>query len=81
MADKKNKASEVKKATEEVTEEVKPVPKEDAYPIGDLIDASRAVFQVPPEVVVAALKPLGKEQMTVSEAQAAITNFMNKEVK
>lgn len=77
MAEKKNRTSDAKNTVEEV----KTVPHEDAYPIGDLINASRAVFNVPPEVVVAALKPLGKAMMTVSEAQAVINKFMNKEVK
>jgi len=54
---------------------------EDTYPVEELIAASREVFGVPQECVVAALKPLKKETMTVSETRAVIEKFMKKEVK
>ena len=54
---------------------------EDTYPVEELIAASREVFGVPQECVVAALKPLKREAMTVSEAKAVIETFMKKEVK
>ncbi len=62
-------------------EETAPVVSEDAYPVKELIMASREVFGVPQECVVAALKPLKRESMTVSEARTVIETFMKKEVK
>ena len=55
--------------------------REDVYPVEELIMASRKVFKVPQECAVAALKPLKKETMAVSEAKAAIEMFMKKEAK
>lgn len=60
--------------------EVAPVVMEDEYTIADLISASRQVFHVPQECVAAALRPLEKVTMTVSEARTVIDKFMNKEV-
>lgn len=62
-------------------EETAQVISEDTYPVAELVAESRAVFGVPQECVVAALKPLNKETMTVSEARAVIEKFMKKEVK
>lgn len=62
-------------------DETVPAISEDAYPVEELIKASREVFGVPQECVVAALKPLKRETMTVSEARTVIETFMKKEVK
>ncbi len=70
-----------KKTETSVVEETAPVIIEDAYPVADLIAASRDVFGAPQECAVAAFKPLKKKTMTVSEAKTIIDNFMKKEVK
>ena len=54
---------------------------EDTYPVEELIAASREVFGVPQECVVAALKPLKRKDITVSEAKAVIKKKKKKEVK
>ena len=64
-----------------VTAPAQPAPAEDAYPLSELMQASRKVFGVPSEVVVAALKDTKKKEYTVTEVRAAINEFMNKEVK
>ena len=56
-------------------------PAEDTYPLNELMQASRKVFGVPSEVVVAALTGTKKKEYTVTEVRAAINEFMNKEVK
>ena len=56
-------------------------PAEDVYPLSELKQASRQVFGVPSEVVVAALMDTKKKEYTVTEVRAAIKEFMNKEVK
>lgn len=71
------KKTEVSAAAEETV----PVISEDAYTVEELAAVSREVFGVPRECVVASLKPLGKQSMTVSEAKAVIEKFMKKEVK
>ena len=63
------------------TAPVEAVPAEDTYPLEELKQASRQVFGVPSEVVVAALMGTKKEEYTVTEVRAAINEFMNKEVK
>ena len=56
-------------------------PVEDTYPLSELMKASRQVFGVPSEVVVAALMGTEKKEHTVTEVRAAINDFMTKEVK
>jgi hypothetical protein len=64
-----------------VTAPAQEAPAEDTYPLSDLMQASRQVFGVPSEVVVAALMGTKKQEYTVTEVRAAINEFMNKEVK
>ncbi len=63
------------------TAPVKAAPAEDTYPLSELMLASRKVFNVPPEVVAAALRDTKTKEHTVTETRAAIKEFMNKEVK
>lgn len=58
-----------------------PVQKESTYTSKELIAASYAAFNVPPEVVAGALKMAGKDAMTKAEAESAIKAFLKKEVK
>ena len=76
-----SKAEKGAKAPEETVGIVEQTAVEDIYTVQELTAASRQVFKVPPECVVAALKPTRKEKMTVSEARTVIEAFMNKEVK
>lgn len=68
--------AETKRAEKSVT-----AVREDTYTVDELIAASKNVFKVQQECAAAALKPLNKKEMTISEARAAIDKFMKKEVK
>ena len=84
MAKEKDAVEAAKETVVEPSAEKKPtgpdIPDE-AYTLDELAEASREVFGVPKECVVAALKPLKKEKMAVEEAKATVKDFMNKEVK
>jgi hypothetical protein len=53
---------------------------ETSYSAADLTTAARARFNVPPEVVKAALKQAGKTKATLTEAKSIIKCFMERKV-
>ncbi len=71
---KKEKTAE--KAVEVVTK-----PAEETYPVNEIVAASLKLFGWQPECTAAALKPIGKDEMTVSEVKEITEKFLRKEIK
>lgn len=71
-----------KKETAETTVPVKAnEPAEELYPVSEIIPVSRQLFGWQPECTAAALKPIGKDQMTLSEVKEVVNAFLRKEIK
>lgn len=58
-----------------------PAKTENEYTVSDLAGAARTRFEVPPEVVQAALKEAGKTSATQEDAEEIIKQFLNRGVK
>ena len=56
-------------------------PAEEVYPVSEIIPASRKLFGWQPECTAAALKPIGKDQMALSEVEKVVNEFLRKEIK
>jgi hypothetical protein len=67
--------------TTAVQEPVKPDEQEEMFPVSEIIPASKKLFGWQPECTAAALKPVKKEQMTLSEVKSIVNEFLGKEIK
>ena len=56
-------------------------PAEEMYPVSEIIPASKKLFGWQPECTAAALKPVKKDQMTLSEVKMIVNAFLGKEIK
>lgn len=56
-------------------------PAESVYSAADLASAARARFGVLPEVVITALRTVGKQKATLTEARLIVKDFIKREVK
>jgi hypothetical protein len=56
-------------------------PPESRYSAAELASAARARFDVPPEVVLTALKLAGVSKTSIAEAEKIIRAFMERKVK
>ncbi len=71
---KKHEAVETAKAKVEQ-------PAEEVYPVSEIIPLSQKLFGWMPECTAAALKPVSKDQMTLSEVKEIVEEFLRKEIK
>jgi hypothetical protein len=55
-------------------------PAEEMYPVSEIIPASKKLFGWQPECTAAALKPVKKDQMTLSEVKQVVNEFLRKEI-
>lgn len=67
--------------TTAVQEPVKPDEQEEMFPVSEIIPVSKKLFGWQPECTAAALKPVKKEQMTLSEVKSIVNEFLGKEIK
>jgi hypothetical protein len=74
-------AEESKGANVKAVASVNKPPVEDVYPIQELIQAAKTVFDTRPEVVRAALRKVKKTEMSVAEAKRMIDAFKAREVE
>lgn len=51
------------------------------YSISELAEKSIKIFEVPPEIIEAALKQTGKAKLTISETKSILNKFLSREVK
>jgi len=56
-------------------------PAECEYSVAELAGAARKQFDVPPEVVSAALRIAGKDRATLTEARRIVKQFKERQVK
>lgn len=58
----------------------KKCPKEPVYPLGELMENAKNIFNTRQECVSAALKAAGKEECSVAEAKEIVEKFLKREV-
>ena len=74
----KTETAEIEAVTEVA---VQAAPAEELFEVSEIISASKKLFGWQPECTYAALKPLGKDRMTLSEVRRIVEEFRRKEIK
>jgi|LSQX01.3.fsa_nt_gb hypothetical protein len=76
--EKPTKPQPVKAAPQPQPAKVKP--KEDIYPVGEIIENATAIFTQPPDIVSAALTHAGITETSIDQARKVVKAFAERKV-